>query len=100
MKDSEICISYGLNKSDDELFLCHGFCDRPGFNRRSRVAIYPKDVLASLEVTKKLCIWVYAKNVSKKHLKYYFDMHGASEDLFFDLAILSGKFQNIFVCIY
>lgn len=64
--------------------------DRPGFNKKSRVTIYPKDILKSLEPTKKLVMWAYAKNVSKKYLKYYFDMNGPSEDLFFDLAILSG----------
>ena len=54
------------------------------------MTVYPKDIFASLEPTKKLVIWTYAKNVSKKHLKYYFDLSGASDDLFFDLAVLSG----------
>ena len=37
-----------------------------------------------------MVIWAYAKNVSKKYLKFHFALSGPSEDLFFDLAILSG----------
>ncbi|CBY08943.1 unnamed protein product [Oikopleura dioica] len=89
-KGSELCISYGLSKGDDGLFMAHGFCERPGINKNSTVQVDPKDILLSLEPSRKLALWAYAKKSSKKFLKYNFSLQGPSEDLFFDLAILSG----------
>jgi hypothetical protein len=43
-----------------------------------------------LEASKKLVMWAYAKNLSKNNIEFYFTLKGPSEDLFFDLAILSG----------
>lgn len=89
-KGEELCISYGLDKADDQLYACHGFCNKPGFHKKSRVSIFPQDILSSLEASKKLVMWAYAKNLSKNNIEFYFTLKGPSEDLFFDLAILSG----------
>jgi hypothetical protein len=59
-------------------------------NKHSTIQVDPKDILISLEPTRKLALWAYAKKSSKKFLKYNFSLQGPSEDLFFDLAILSG----------
>lgn len=35
-------------------------------------------------------MWAYAKRVFGKHNKFHFTPKGASEDLYFDIAVLSG----------
>ena len=64
------------DKTDDDLFACHGFCDRPGFNRKSKVMITSRDVFDSLEPSRKLALWAYAKRVHGKHNLFHFTFKG------------------------
>ena len=63
--------------------------------------ISSKDVFDSLPPSRKLALWAYAKRVFGKHNSFHFTAKGASEDLYFDIAVLSGATapQGLTLCV-
>ena len=89
-KGEELFISYIKKKSDDDLFTCHGFCDPPGSNPNTAVLFTLSDLVKALAHLPKIQKWEKLKRAQKKNMDYFVTLEEISDDLEFDLAILSG----------
>ena len=99
-KGEELFISYIKKKSDDDLFICHGFCDPPGSNPNTTVLFTLSDIVESLSNLQKINKWEKLKRSQKKNMDYSISLGEISDDLIFDLAFLSGtKAQHIHMCL-
>ena len=99
-KGEELFISYIKKKSDDDLFICHGFCDPPGSNFNTTVLFTLQDIVESLSNLPKINKWEKLKRSQKKNMDYFISLDEISDDLIFDLAFLSGtKTQHVYMCL-